>query len=359
MPKPVAQQVIVITGASSGIGLATAYEAARQGAKVVLAARNGRDLDRAVQDITRNGGDALAVVTDVTRYDDVERLARLTIDHFGRIDTWVNNAAVSAYARFRDQPLEDVRRIMDVNFMGQVHGARAALPWLERTGGALICVGSTLSDRGVPLQGIYCASKHALKGWLDALRVELQKDGAGVRVTLIKPSSINTPLFNKAKTQLGVMPQPIPPVYRPELAAAAILHAAAGVERDMFVGGAGKGLSVAEQLSPGLVDVQQRLQGFASQQTDWPKAANAPNNLYDPVEDDGGVHGDFVDAHGRSLYQTVASHSTATSLAAAGALWLGATLKGRSPGALPTLLRGAAAAFVARALLDRLRHETC
>jgi hypothetical protein len=257
---------------------------------------------------------------------------------------------------------------MDVNFMGQVHGARAALPWLARTHGALVCVGSTLSDRGVPLQGIYCASKHALKGWLDALRVELQKDGAGVRVTLIKPSSINTPLFNKAKTQLGVMPRPIPPVYRAELAAAAILRAAAGDERDLFVGGAGKGLAVAERLSPALVDVQQRLQGFGSQQTDWPKSTEAPHNLYEPLEDDGGVHGDFVDAHRRSAYQAARSHRSTASLAAAGLLWLGShVLDGADhERVLPMAMRGAGAVLAATALLSallphatRARHETC
>src|SRR5690606_16088028 len=149
--KSIAEQVIVITGASSGIGLATSQEAARRGAKVVLAARNERDLALAVEEIVRDGGDAIAVPTDVSDYGQVEELARTAARRYGRIDTWVNNAAVSAYARFRDQPLDDIRRVLEVNFLGQVHGARAALPYLEQTAGALICVGSTLSDRGVPL----------------------------------------------------------------------------------------------------------------------------------------------------------------------------------------------------------------
>src|SRR5690606_29130495 len=166
-----------------------------------------------------------------------------------------------------DQPLNDFRRVLEVNFMGQVHCAKVALPYLEETGGALLCVGSTLSDRGVPLQGAYCASKHALKGWLDSLRVELKREGSKVRITLIKPSSIDTPLFNKARTQLGVMPQPIPPVYPPELAAEAILWAAERRPRDLFVGGAGKLLSVAERIRPGLVDLQQLYQGFESQKS--------------------------------------------------------------------------------------------
>jgi NAD(P)-dependent dehydrogenase (short-subunit alcohol dehydrogenase family) len=354
MPKPIGQQVIVITGASSGIGLATAQSAARSGASVVLAARNAADLENSANELRRDGADVIAVPTDVSVFADVEALAARTVDEFGRIDTWVNCAAVSAYAPFVEQSLEDIRRIMDVNFLGQIHGAKAALPYLEESAGALICVGSTLSHRGVPLQGIYCASKHALKGWLDSLRVELQHAGSAVRVTLIKPSSVNTPLFNKAKTQLGVMPQPIPPVYEPELAADVILRAAAGNERDAFVGGAGKFLSLAERISPRLVDVQQRLQGFDSQMTTWPKSADAPDNLHHPVEHDGGVRGDFTrDSHQRSAYQSVESDAAAFAVAATSLLMLGAELISRSSQQrlAPAIMRSAAAAFAGKALL--------
>src|SRR5688572_3355388 len=141
------------------------------------------------------------------------RVATRAVQEFGRIDTWLHAAAVSMYGTFKQAALEDFRRVLDVNFMGQVRGAKAALAHLEKTAGALICVGSALSDRGIPLQGAYCASKHALKGWLDSLRVELRQEGSPIRVTLVKPSSINTPLFKKAKTMLGVEPRPIPPVY--------------------------------------------------------------------------------------------------------------------------------------------------
>lgn len=352
--KKISNQVIVITGASSGIGLATAYEAARRGAKVVLAARNATDLERAAEEIRRNGGDATAVATDVTDFSQVQALASAAIERYGRIDTWVNNAGVSLYATFKEASLEDFRQVLEVNFMGQVHGAKAALPHLEETGGALICVGSTLSDRGIPLQSAYCASKHAIKGWLDGVRVELMNEGSRARVTLVQPSSINTPLFNKAKTQMGVQPMPIPPIYDPQLGAEGILRAAEGNERNVFIGGAGKAMSVAERISPKLLDLQQLKQGFAGQKTDWPKPADAPNNLYTPVETDGGMRGDFVrQAKHHSMYQAIAGHSALAPLATAAALGVGALAlrKANDEGVLSALLTLGALMLVGKSTL--------
>jgi short-subunit dehydrogenase len=332
MPKSISEQVIVITGASSGIGLVTAKEAARRGAKVVLAARNERDLKKAEEEIRREGGDALAVPTDVTQYEQVKALARRAVEEYGRIDTWVNNAGVSLYGTFKEVSLDDFKQVVNVILYGNVHGAKAALPYLEKTDGALICIGSALSDRGVPLQGAYDAAKHAIKGWLDALRVELMHEGSKVRVTLVKPSSINTPFFNKAKTHLGVMPQPIPPIYEPELAAEGILRAAEGNERDVFIGGGGKGLSVGERISPKLMDLQMRRSGFKMQKTQWPKDVDAPNNLFSHVEDDGGPKGDFLrKAKRRSYYQEMAAHSGAPLLGAAAVLGLAAVIAERAP----------------------------
>ena len=224
--KPLDEQVMVITGASSGIGLVTAKHAAQRGACVVLAARNQHDLRDATEEIRQSGGRAVYAVADVADESQVDTIAATAMRQFGRIDTWVNNAAVSMYGRIMDVSTDDLRRQMDVNYWGQVYGSRTAVQHLRRSGGALINVGSALSDRAIPLQGGYCAAKHALKAFTDALRMELEAEGLPIAVTLVKPASIDTPFFEKARTYLGVEPQPVPPVYAPEVVSDVILHAA-------------------------------------------------------------------------------------------------------------------------------------
>jgi NAD(P)-dependent dehydrogenase (short-subunit alcohol dehydrogenase family) len=306
--KPVGEQVIVITGASSGIGLVTARRAARAGASIVLAARNERDLQHAVNGIRRDGGRAIQVVADVSVPDQVDAIGAAAIGEFGRIDTWVNNAAVSIYGRIMELSIDEMRRQFDVNFWGSVYGSRAAVPHLRRNGGALINVGSAVSDRAIPLQGNYCAAKHALKGFTDALRMELEEEGLPISVTLIKPSSIDTPFFDKARTYLGVEPQPAPPVYAPELVAKAILTCAQRPVRDMIVGGTGKLLSVST-LMPRLTDAYMERNLFDSQKTDRP-ANSRPDNLFEPVEDDGGERGRNWRGRTlrRSIYTSAAFH---------------------------------------------------
>ena len=204
--KPLDQQVIVVTGASSGIGLATAESAAKEGARLVLAARSGQTLDEICRRINSSGGQAIYVIADVGDRRQLEHVAEAALQKFGRIDTWVNDAGVSVYGRLDEVSEEDSRRLFDTNFWGVVNGSLTALPYLKAQGGALINVGSEVSDAVIPLQGMYAASKHAVKGFTDALRVELEKEGAPVAVTLIKPTSIATPLVRHAKNYLPVEP---------------------------------------------------------------------------------------------------------------------------------------------------------
>ncbi len=292
--KPLAEQTIVITGASSGIGRATALAAARRGARVVLAARDAAALATLADEIRRSGGRAFAVPTDVADEAQVQVLAARAAETFGGIDTWVNNAAVTAYGAVERLPAAEMRRIMDVNFFGQVYGCRAALPYLEAQGrGALICIGSALSDRAVPMQSAYCAAKHAVKALTEALRVELQAAGSAVQVTLIKPASFNTPLFDQAATHMGVKPKPIAPIYDPDIAARAILYAAEHRVRDMTVGGSAKLLTALEAFAGPVLDRWMVWAGVRGQQSREAKPEGAPHNLFAPLPGFGRVQGSF------------------------------------------------------------------
>ena len=342
--QPLNEQVMVITGASSGIGLVTAKEAARRGASVVLAARNGGELAQAVQEIRHAGGRAIHITADVADPQQVETIAEAALRAFGRIDTWVNNAAVSMYGRIVELSTEDMRRQMDINFWGQVYGSRTAVKHLRDRGGALINVGSALSDRAIPLQGIYCAAKHALKAFTDTLRMELEDEGAPVSVTLVKPASIDTPFFEKAKTYLGVEPQPVPPVYAPEVVAGVILHASQHPLRELIAGGAGAKLSAA-RFAPRLADKYMERWTFDAQKTDVPAVAGRPDNLYVPVDGDGGERGHNWRGHtrGSSVYTSAmlrpatAAGIAAATVALAGAAWRiygGRRRAARNPGEL-------------------------
>jgi short-subunit dehydrogenase len=274
-------QVIVITGASSGIGLTTAEMAAYAGAGVVLSSRNDDDLVAAVERIRARGGRAVHVVADVADPHAVLRIADRAIEEFGRIDSWVNNAGIGIYGRTTEVPLEDKRRLFDVNFWGVVHGCRAALPHLRRRGGAIINLGSMVSDRAVPLLGIYTASKQAVKGYTDTLRMELEEEGAPIAVTLIKPAAINTPFIEHARTHMEVEPEFPPPVYAPEEVARAILHCAEKPTRDIIVGGAGRMITMMGTVAPRLTDLYMEATQFRQQQSDRP--ADGRDALYAPL----------------------------------------------------------------------------
>lgn len=277
--KKLSGQVVVITGASSGIGLVTARMAARYGTKLVLNSRNEDALRQVIEEIRTAGGDAIHVSGDVSREEDVRRIANEAIRQFGGFDTWINNAGVSIYGRLTEIPIEDMRRLFDINFWGVIYGSRIAVEHLKTRGGALINVGSAVSDRAIPLQGIYSASKHAVKGFTDALRMEVEEQGLPVSITLIKPSSIDTPLPEHARNYMPVEPKLPPPVYAPELVAEAVLHAAEHPVRDLFVGSGGKGLSALGQYTPRIADRFMEKSLFRMQQSSAPSQERA-GSLY-------------------------------------------------------------------------------
>jgi len=284
-PKALKDQVIVITGASSGIGLSTARMAARRGARVVLAARNRDDLTAVTDEIVANGGKAIAVICDVADEASVARLGEAALLAFGTIDTWVNNAGLSIYGKLTDIPLDDKRRLFDINFWGVVHGCRTAFRLMKDRGGVLINIGSEVSDIAVPLQGIYSASKHAVKGYTDALRMELEHDRIPIAVTLVKPSAINTPYPEHARSYLedGVPALP-PPIYAPEVVAEAILRCAERPVRDIIVGGAGRVQVAMGRLAPRLTDAFMERAMF-DQQKAHDRSHRAEGNLYRPQRD--------------------------------------------------------------------------
>lgn len=271
--KSLNEQVIVITGASSGIGLTTAKMAYEAGAKVVLCSRNLDELDIIVDEMLSNlpldeERRAIACQCDVADPDQVERVAEQAIATFGRIDTWVNNAGVTIYGKLREVPLHEKRRLFDVNFWGVVHGCRSAVKALARDGGAIINIGSVQSDRAMPIQGIYSASKHAVKAYTDALRMELEAEGLPISVSLIKPAAIDTPYTEHAKNYMDHKPVHVAPVYSPEIVAKAILECAVTPKRDVFIGGSAKVYSFLETFMPRLADLLMERQMMESGQSD-------------------------------------------------------------------------------------------
>lgn len=295
--KPLASQVIVITGATSGIGLTTVRMAAGRGARLVLAARDAQALDALVAEIAAAGGQALAVPIDVGIKEQVVALGNAAVHRFGRIDTWINNAGISIYGRHEDVPLEDQERLFQTNFWGVVHGSLTALALMKKTGGAIINLGSELSDRAVPLQGMYSASKHAVKGFTDSLRMEIDKEGVPVAVTLIRPAGIDTMFTNHARNYLENEPELPAPLYAPELVAKSILFAAENIKRDIFVGGASRMMSLGANQAPGLLDKFMDLVMFRQQQKNLqPTSPGRKDSLYA--------------SNGRELQQRLGGHDS-------------------------------------------------
>ena len=278
--KPLSQQVMVITGASSGIGLATARSAARRGARLVLVSRDAAALEALADELRQQGHDAIAVAADVGVEEEVQHVANRALAHFGRFDTWVNNAGVSLFGLLDQPTMEENRRLFDTNFWGVVHGALIARKHLREHGGAIITVGSMLSDLSVPLQGMYCASKHAVKGFIDALRMESQHAGEPVSFTLIKPASVNSMLALHARNYMAMKPDLPPPVYAPRVVAEAILHAAEHPVRDIFAGEPAVAGSSLARLAPGITDMVTRNLAVGLQQRSEKDLREHSGNLF-------------------------------------------------------------------------------
>jgi NAD(P)-dependent dehydrogenase (short-subunit alcohol dehydrogenase family) len=302
--KRLSEQVVVVTGASSGLGRAIARGAGERGAKVVVTARNGEALDHAVREIEAFGSEALAVPADHAVQDDVGQVVEQTLDRFGRIDTYVANAIVTVMSEVEQLQPDELRRVLDVNFFGMVYGFWAALPHLKESRGTFVHVSSALAYRGIPLQGAYCASKAAGRTFLETARVELQKHSVPVAVSVVLPGAINTPQFDRSRQRLGYRPQPVPPIYQPEPFAEAVLHCCEHPVRELPVGWGAQKLLWGQKLSPRAGDLMLRRIGWKSQHTDERKATDSPDNLYATLPGDPGAHGRFDDRSRESTLWT-------------------------------------------------------
>jgi NAD(P)-dependent dehydrogenase (short-subunit alcohol dehydrogenase family) len=293
--KPLSEQVVVVTGASSGLGRAIARGAGERGAKVVVTARTEEALEASVAEIERAGSEALAVPADCTEQEQVQHVVARAVERFGRIDTYVANAIVTVYSEAERLEPAELRRVMDVNFFGVVYGFWAALPHLRASKGTFLHVSSALAYRGIPLQAAYCASKAGLRAFLESARVEEQKAGTGVAISLVLPGAINTPQFDRDRQKIGYQPQPVPPIYQPEPFAEATLRCAERPVRELPISWGAQKLLWGQKLSPRAGDWVLRRTGWKSQHTGERKPLDAPDNLFDTLPGDPGAHGRFDD----------------------------------------------------------------
>jgi len=311
-------QTVVITGASAGIGRATAQLYGRRGARVGLVARGQTGLDGAVRDVERAGGKALAVPTDVADCDQVKEAGRRIEDAFGPIDVWINVAFTSVFAPFWEITAEEFKRVTEVSYLGFVYGTRVALDLMKpRDRGTIVQVGSALGDRSIPLQSAYCGAKHAIKGFTSSLRTELMHEKSNVHITVVQMPAVNTPQFSWVLSRLPNHPQPVPPIYQPEVAARGVAFAADHPGRKQYWVGASTAATIlANKFAAPLLDRYLARTGFGSQQTDEAVEPDRPHNLWEPVDGQGGhdhgSHGEFDDkAHHRSPELWVSHHARA------------------------------------------------
>jgi NAD(P)-dependent dehydrogenase (short-subunit alcohol dehydrogenase family) len=329
-------QTVVVTGASAGIGRATARLFGERGASVGLIARGEAGLDGAVRDVEEAGGKALAITAEMADYAQVTAAARQIEEHFGPIDVWVNVAFTSVFAPFAEIAAEEFRRVTEVSYLGFVHGTMAALTLMRPRGrGTIVQVGSALGERSIPLQSAYCGAKHAINGFTSSLRCELLHENSGVHVTVVQMPAVNTPQFSWVRSRLPKDPQPVPPIYQPEVAARGVVFAADHPRRRQYwVGGSTAATIVANRLAPALLDRYLARTGYGSQQTAQPAGPGRPDNLVQPVDGthghDHGSRGAFDGrSHQRSPQLWVSQHARLASGALAGAAVLGAFLARR------------------------------
>jgi NAD(P)-dependent dehydrogenase (short-subunit alcohol dehydrogenase family) len=291
------REVVVVTGASAGLGRAIVERFARDGAAIGLIARGAERLEQARGEVERLGGHAIAIPLDMADADGVEAAAERIERELGPIDVWINNAMVSVYSPIREMPAAEFRRVTEVTYLGYVHGTLAALKrMLPRDRGVIIQVGSALAHRSIPLQSAYCAAKHAIMGFHESLLSELLHDGSHVRTTMVQMPAMNTPQFDWAKSRLPNRCQPVPPIFQPEVGADAVHHAVRhDVGRELLVGWPTVKAVLGEKVVPAYIDRKLGREGYADEQTDEPRDPNRPDNLWQPVAGNFGAHGRFDD----------------------------------------------------------------
>jgi len=289
-------EVVVVTGASAGLGRAIVRAFAKEGAHIGLLARGRDGLEGAQREVEALGGKALVIPTDVADAEAIEQAAETVEHEFGPIDVWINNAMVSVFSPVKKMRPEEYKRVTEVTYLGVVYGTLAALKrMLPRDRGVIVQVGSALAYRGIPLQSAYCAAKHAIQGFHDSLRSELIHDESNVRVTMVQLPAMNTPQFSWVKSRLPRKPQPVPPIYQPEIGADAVLFAAHHERREMYVGYPTVEAIIGDKIAPAFADWYLARNGYDAQQTDEPVEADRRDNLWEPVPGDHGAHGTFGD----------------------------------------------------------------
>jgi NAD(P)-dependent dehydrogenase (short-subunit alcohol dehydrogenase family) len=302
--------VVVVTGASAGVGRATVRLLGSQGARIGLIARGKEGLEAAKRDVEEAGGEAMVIQADVSDPARVEYAASLVEDHFGPIDVWINDAMVSVFSPFHLMTPEEFRRVTEVTYLGYVYGTMSALNRMrKRDRGTIVQVGSALAYRAIPLQSAYCGAKHAIEGFTESIRCELRHDQSNVKITMVQLPAVNTPQFSWVKSRLPRKPQPVPPIFQPEVAARAIVWAAEHTPREIDVTLRNKILLVGNDMFPTLGDIYLAKTGYDSQQTSEPEDPDRHNNLWEPVSGDHGAHGDFDEkARNQSPYLWATKH---------------------------------------------------